>query len=83
MEDVSFTLKEQFERRINSFLKGSVDVSINEYGSEYKLPHPNKIATWKKSSKDIKIPYMLNYNNGRNNDPVYEDITDKNFRKMV
>ena len=47
IQDTATVLKEQFEKRINSFLKGSVDITINNYGSKFKLPHPNKIATSK------------------------------------
>ena len=78
IQDTATLLKEQFERRINGYLKGSVDLLTNEFGSEFKLPHPNKIASWRKG-KEIKIPYMLNYNNGKNEEPVYEQITEKNF----
>ena len=78
IQDTATLLKEQFERRINGFLKGSVDLLTNEFGSEFKLPHPNKISSWRRT-KEIKIPYMLNYNNGKNEEPVYEQITEKNF----
>ena len=78
IQDTATVLKEQFEKRINSFLKGSVDISINSFGSKFKLPHPNKIATWKKG-KEAKIPNMLSFNNGLSEDPVCEQITDKNF----
>lgn len=78
IDDTATILKEQFEKRINGFLKGSVDITTNEFGSVFKLPHTNKIASWKKT-KEIKIPNMLTYNNGRNEDPNYDQITDKNF----
>lgn len=52
MADVSLTLKEQFEKRTNTFLKGSCDISLNEYGAVFKLPHTNKIATWKKRKRN-------------------------------
>ena len=78
MADIALTLKEQFERHVNGFIKGSVDLTINEFGAKFQLPHTNKVSSWKKT-KEIRIPSMLCYNNGRNNDPVYEQITDKNF----
>lgn len=78
IQDTATLLKEQFERRINGFLKGNVDLTVNEFGSEFKLPHPNKIASWKKT-KEIKIPQMLDYVNGRSEPPKYEQITEKNF----
>ena len=78
IQDTATLLKEQFEKHINGFLKGSVDLLTNEFGSEFKLPHPNKIASWRKT-KEIKIPYMLDYKNGRSEDPTYEQITEKNF----
>lgn len=80
IQDTTSLLKEQFERRINGFLKGSVDLTTNEFGSEFKLPHPNKISAWKKT-KEIKIPNMLDYNNGRSEPPKFEQITEKNFGK--
>lgn len=52
MADVSLTLKEQFEKRTNTFLKGSCDLTTNEFGACFKLPHTNKVATWKKRKRN-------------------------------
>ncbi len=59
MADVSLTLKEQFEKRTNTFLKGSCDISLNEYGAVFKLPHTNKIATWKKRKRNQNSLHAL------------------------
>lgn len=80
LQDTELTLKEQFENKINKLLKGSVDLTTNEFGSKFQLPHTNTIASWKKT-KEIKIPNMLDFINGRNEPPKYEMITVKNFGK--
>ena len=80
LQDTELTLKEQFENKINKLLKGSVDLTINEFGSKFQLPHTNTITSWKKT-KEIKIPNMLDFINGRNEPPKYEMITAKNFGK--
>ena len=59
MSDIALTLKEQFEKRTNTFLKGSCDLTTNEFGACFKLPHTHKIATWKKRKRNKDSLYAL------------------------